>query len=74
MYSFNSLYLANYLLWDEAEFHFEPGITLVSGKNRSGKSLLFNCLRPLFYDGVEIPKNSRAIADKMYFAFMAFKI
>lgn len=60
MYQFHSLNLTNYLLWHDVEFTFEPGITLVSGGNRSGKSLLFSPLRPMFYNSDEIPRAGRA--------------
>lgn len=63
MYQFSSLQLVNYSLWDEVEFEFEEGVTLVTGGNGSGKSLLFSPLTPLFYDTSPIPKNAKATLE-----------
>lgn len=61
MYSFNSLQLNDYLLWHDLEFNFEPGITLVSGKNASGKSLFVSPIPAILYDADVIPDKARAV-------------
>ncbi|MCA9327991.1 AAA family ATPase, partial [Candidatus Saccharibacteria bacterium] len=47
MIEFDILTLRNYLLYKEQDFVFENGITLIGGKNRTGKSLLLTSLRQI---------------------------
>lgn len=49
MHCLDTLTLSNYLLYEEAEFEFREGISLVGGENRTGKSLLLSGLAPLLY-------------------------
>ena len=76
MYQFKSLQLTNYHLWHDLEFKFEEGLTFVSGRNRSGKSLLFSSIPSILYDLDPVPQNARAtlsIADNSHeYAFTAF--
>ena len=60
MYKLESLSLTNYHLWHDLEFKFEPGLTFVSGRNRSGKSLLFSSIPSILYDTDPVPSNARA--------------
>lgn len=45
MLQLHSFHLRNYGLWRSVDFAFQPGVTLVTGPNRSGKTLLFRGLK-----------------------------
>ena len=60
MYNLEKIRLTNYLLWEDMEFEFLPGISHLFGKNRSGKSLIASALPSALYDVDLVPQNSRA--------------
>lgn len=60
MIELHSLLLNNYELYPEIEFDFSKGVTVVQGKNRSGKSLLFSALKPILYGTDKTPAGSKA--------------
>lgn len=47
MLQLNSISLKNLVLFEDQDFKFEEGITLISGRNRTGKSLLLSPLKTL---------------------------
>ncbi|MDY6779309.1 MAG: AAA family ATPase, partial [Halobacteria archaeon] len=47
--NFESLYLRNFRCYDEAELEFDEGVTVIQGRNGSGKtSLLEACFVALY--------------------------
>lgn len=67
MHQLSKISLNNYLMYDEAEFKFKKGISVVGGANRSGKSLMFSGLAPLLYHknqgGGTLPASSQLTLD-----------
>lgn len=49
MITVDKVRLKNVVTYRDQEFKFEPGLTLVKGENRAGKSLLFSSLANLLY-------------------------
>lgn len=41
MFKLASISLSDYLTWKNVNFSFEPGVTVINGQNKSGKTVLF---------------------------------
>lgn len=66
MLQLKQLRLRNYGLFREQDFDFRPGLTMIGGNNRVGKTLLLSPLRPLFFglaSGDTMPKGSSVEID-----------
>lgn len=66
MLVFEELRLRNYALFADQDFTFEPGLTVIGGRNRVGKSLLFSAIRSLLFGvstGEHMPKGSHVELD-----------
>lgn len=61
MLTLDRLTLTDFLLYKNQDFTFEPGITVVRGQNRSGKSLLFSSIKTLLFDEGSLPSGGRAV-------------
>ena len=67
MIEFKSVEVKNLIVYKEAKFDFVPGIHVIRGANRSGKSLLFSTLGNVFYSAPPLDgtKNSaKKLHDK----------
>lgn len=49
MLNIEKVNLTNIVTYKDQDFRFEPGLTIVKGENRAGKSLLFSSLANLLY-------------------------
>lgn len=61
MLCLKELRLRNYLLFHEQDFTFETGLTVIQGRNRSGKSLLLSSVTGMLHGlsaGEQFPKGS----------------
>jgi DNA repair exonuclease SbcCD ATPase subunit len=61
MLALKELRLRNYLLFQEQDFRFENGLTVIQGRNRSGKSLLLSSISGMLHGmpaGESFPKGS----------------
>lgn len=52
--------LKNFVVYDQAEYVFKDGLSVVRGQNRTGKSLIFSALGNLLYGAPPIIKSKRA--------------
>lgn len=61
MLALDKLVLTDFALYREVSFDFEPGLTVIRGNNRGGKSLLFSPLKTLLIDEGSIPNGGKAV-------------
>lgn len=61
MYHLDEITLSNYGVYQDTTFPFIKGLTRVTGRNRSGKSLIFSALQPIMYAADGVPKGGKAV-------------
>lgn len=76
MYRLKEITLSGYGVYQDLTFKIPKGLTRISGRNRSGKTLIFSALPAVIYGADGVPKGGKAVVsgfdDETNFAASVF--